>query len=179
MTDLGFGFLAGLGFWPLFAILVWTLILFPLVALERTGFAILTVVVGAVLLQFVGGIDVWGALVDRPLSILMWVAVYVLVGLGYSFLRWDRYAAKWRREYEAASSTYEKDIMWGNQPAAVKNKNRITSWMMFWPWSAFWWFFSDFIVEAYEWLYTHFSTVYTWIAQRHLKGLEPPSEKWK
>jgi hypothetical protein len=58
----------------------------------------------------------------------------------------------------------------------MTSKNRIVGWMMFWPWSAFWWFFSDFITEAFNWIYRHFSSVYERIAQRHLKDLVPPSE---
>ena len=161
----------------LIGLALWVLLLFPLVEFEKSGFAFLTVIVGLALLQVFGGVDVTGTILRDPLSLILWVAAYLLVGIGYSLLRWNWYCSAWRRDYDATDPGYQKDILWKNQPAAASSKNRIITWMMFWPWSAFWWFLSDFITEVFERIYRSFSSVYERIAQRHLKGIAPPPTK--
>jgi hypothetical protein len=172
--EFGLGFLSGIGFWPLLIFLSCTILLFPLVELERTGFALLSVVVGLALAQFAFGYDVIGTITGNPVAVMAWGGFYVLIGIGYSLLRWNQFCSKWRADYDASTPGYDQNSLWNAKPDATYSKNRITAWMMFWPWSAFWWFFSDLILRGYEWIYTRFVTVYTRIAARHLAGVSAP-----
>ena len=161
----------------LIGLALWVLLLFPLVEFERTGFAALTVLVGLALLHVFGGYDVIGTILNNPIEILLGITAYTLVGIGYSILRWSWFCSAWRRDYDAAEPGFSKSMLWNKIPTAANSKNRIISWMMFWPWSAFWWFLSDFITELFEKIYRSFSGVYERIATRHLKGVEPPPSK--
>jgi hypothetical protein len=163
-------------FVPILIIALWVVILFPLAIFEKTGFALLSVLVAGALLQVVAGYDVLGYIVNNPLTILTYATAYIVVGVGYTFLRWDRFGANWRKIYDATPDGYNKRSLYDNQPTAFKNKSRITNWMMFWPWSAFWWFLSDFILEVFNWVYSHFVTVYDRIMARHLQGLVRPPD---
>ena len=172
--EFGLGVLTGVGLWPALIFAAWVILLFPLVEFERTGFAVLSVIVGLALAQFGFGYDVLGTITGNPIAILAWGGFYILVGIGYSLLRWNSFCAKWRREYDAEPGGFTRSTMWSNRPDAATSKNRITAWMMFWPWSAFWWLLSDVITEIFEWIYVRFAAVYSRIAARHLDGLAPP-----
>ncbi len=160
----------------LLGLAVWVVLLFPLVEFERTGFAALTILVGLGALHYVFGYDVFGTVLHNPLAVVVGLVAYTLVGVGYSLLRWNWYCGAWRRDYDAAD-THMQARLWYSKPAAKDSKNRITTWMMFWPWSALWWFLSDFITEVFDRIYTSFAKVYQRIAERHLKGLTEPDTK--
>lgn len=53
-------------------------------------------------------------------------------------------------------------------PVASESKATITMWMTYWPWSLFWTFVRDFVVELWENIYTYFSKVFQKIADRVL-----------
>jgi len=165
----------GMGFWAWVVLAIWTVSIITLVAWERPGSAALTVVITLAILQFVGGKDVLGYILDNPMTILKWGAYYVAVGVAYSFVRWDQVGREWRKNYESAEpGSGTQKYYWDNQPDAAQSKSRIVSWTMFWPWSMFWWLLSDVIKNAFEWLYSKLSGVYTAITRRHLAGVVPP-----
>jgi hypothetical protein len=178
--EFGLGLLTGIGLWPSIVFFGWGLLVLALVASERTGFAFLSVVVVALVAQFALGYDLFGYVYNNPLSLVPFVVGYIGLGVLYSMVRWNFWCAAWRRQYDAApdkpGNYYDKTYYWNARPNVTTSKSRITGWMMFWPWSLFWWAFSDLIVEVFEWVYKHLATIYGRIAMRHMDGIAPPAE---
>lgn len=172
--EFALGLFTGLGFWPLVVITVVAIALVPLVEFERSGFATLSVIIGLGLLQTAFGFNIVGAILANPIADLLWVGFYILLGVCYSLVRWNAYCYSWRYQYDRATSSYERDSLWARRPEPSNSKNRIMTWMMFWPWSAFWLFLSDFLTNIFEWIYTRFATVYYRIAARHMADIQRP-----
>jgi hypothetical protein len=165
-------------FWPFVFLFAFWVFVFPLVEFEKPGWAALTIIVAAAVMQLGFKYDVWGTIVDNPLTIVTFLAVYILIGVGYSFARWTVYCNKWARMYERLDD-YSKTYKWKEKPQAANSKARLTTWMMFWPWNALWWFLSDFLTEVYDMLYRQFVGIYDGIANRAFAHLKPPPEKAK
>lgn len=184
LEGLGLGLLLGVGFWPILTFLIIAVLLFPVVESERAGLAFLTIAIGAALAQFLYGFNIFGYVVNEPWAAFTWIVVYIGFGIGYSFVRWNSFCANWRKEYEELQADVVRNsynantrlkYSWDHRPQANTSKKRITTWMMFWPWSSFWWFFSDFIVNFFNAIYDRLAKVYTNIAARHMEGLSEPA----
>lgn len=57
-------------------------------------------------------------------------------------------------------------------PIASDNKNRIVTWMMFWPWSLAWTVLRDYVLELFDTIFEYLKMVYQKIANRHYKDLD-------
>ena len=179
--ELGFlsGLFLGIGFWPFLFIFCEFLLLFAFVEFERGGYALASMLVTAGLLAFFAELNVFTYIWENPLSIFVYAFGYLAFGLLYSLFRWDRFGKTWRRGYDilldenqskaTLQASYEK------RPIASRSKDKIITWMAFWPWSSFWWLCSDFIKEVLTTLYEKFGKVYTKIALRHVEGIKDPS----
>lgn len=172
--DFFFGLFAGITFWPALIIALEVICLFGFVEFERGGFALISIVVTSLLLHFLFGISVFSFIYEHPLALIMWAAGYIAVGVAYSLFRWDRLGAKWRRNYDDADSDYMKKGIWAEKPVAAHSKNRIITWMMFWPWSMLWWIISDFVKELFTVIYRKIAKWYDAIMARHTKGATEP-----
>ncbi|MFM2374020.1 MAG: hypothetical protein RLZZ234_15 [Candidatus Parcubacteria bacterium] len=164
------GFLGGIAFWPALIVLVEMCALTAFVAHDRGGFATISVIVTLVLLQWLG-YPVISFVWQNPLTVVVWVLGYLALGISYSFFKWDRTVAKWRREYDESPKS-KQDHMWSRRPVASARKDRILGWMMFWPWSFFWWVVADFVKELFLSIYKHLGGLYDKVTSRHTHDLE-------
>jgi hypothetical protein len=112
---------------------------------------------------------------------LIYILVYVLIGVGYVGVRWSVKMWSWSSAYEYALVTYKKekgitDInaspqlpdwqaayakdpkvgVWPD-PRSAKVQEQARRWLIAWPWSLLQWFLGDFFANLMEWL-TNFTT---------------------
>jgi hypothetical protein len=170
------GFLGGIAFWPVLIILVEMCVLTAFVANDRGGMATVSVVVTLILLQWLGypiAAFIW----QNPLTVVVWLLAYLGMGIGYSFFKWDRFVAKWRREYDESKTKDGRDRIWRARPVAGESKDRIIGWMMFWPWSLFWWLVADFVSELFLAIYRKLGNLYDRVTSRHTSDIEAAHRK--
>lgn len=104
-------------------------------------------------------------ILNNPLQILEYIGLYVVAGIVWSFYKWYVYL---KRKVEVLK---EKGYKFPNNKKdypesfdASKNKESIIAWMIYWPFSAFWYIISDPITRFYKWLFEKFSGIYEKIA---------------
>lgn len=136
----------------------------------------------------------------NPLILLGGVAIYLLAGLLYSVYRWWRYLIKKRKEFDQnkvewirrekqrrdhAKEQYNpEDILaaWKKNvadnsllqqyiPRLSRNKERITCWMTFWPWSLFWYMFRKLFIEIWNNIYKLFQGMFRRIRNSVFKDI--------
>lgn len=165
------GLFAGIAFWPVVIILVESCIILAFVENKNPLVAFVSFIIALVLLEFLTAADPLTFTYNNPVTVLMYAAGYVVIAILYSFWRWDRLGAAWRRKYDDPDYARSKESLLRERPLAKYNKALIIGWMMFWPWSLFWWVLADFIIDFFGFLYRHLARVYDAISSRHTKGI--------
>lgn len=120
----------------------------------------------------------WSATIFRSLA-------YLLLGLGWSFFKWWQFAKKMHRRYtdllNQAKATKDNDLKnypdKGDEikrkfksrsdelyllykPVAKQNKEQISSWIIFWPFSVLRYIIGRALVDALNWIVDQFGGVY-------------------
>jgi len=142
--------------------------LFAYFALGTIGFWALALVLSAI---FIAAIEndhiavpnvllvLFGIAYWKPIMSVDWklivggVVVYGLIGLAWSVFRWFRHvkakiADQKRRYGEVISTSSARDIK--ETVDVSRNKSRILSWIVYWPWSMIWNITGDFFNMLYE-----------------------------
>lgn len=187
---------ATLGFWVVLSLGAVGLLLFVFVENERGVLGLLLITGTLIGLHFLTEIKPFTYVYNNPLNTLLYASGYILIGIIWSMFKWDRYGAKWRRKYDTAKLEYAEYLEHHNRttsaqggdtpyafktwapyavaqkPVASNHKERITTWMTFWPWSFIWTLIADFIKDLYNWIFRKLITIYDKIASRHLVGVE-------
>jgi hypothetical protein len=155
-----------LGFWPLaFFVLCIAGLFWGTIAESAVGLAIVIAI--AVAAATFSGYDPLGYLFQSPSLFFSGVVLYLLLGLGWAGWKWRRYLKKpeiFKQISQAKQDFFDQspslsiddfmdselypDVAW-----LSNNKDRIISWWMMWPLSAFWYVLGDMLVEAFNWLY--------------------------
>ena len=90
---------------------------------------------------------------DYPLSIIGFFIVYVISGVAWSFVKWYIFLkgiAKLIHKY--GLNGYHNDYHYLKIPEFKENKERIISWITYWPFSIFWTLTHTFFFEIYNWI---------------------------
>jgi len=98
------------------------------------------------------------------------VAVYVALGIVWSVWRWIKYVKATVELYNERKGGKLDDFAKSSIKSAVSasnNKSKITAWIAYWPWSAFWNITGDF----FKFIYDNMKAVYQKIANRELEKL--------
>ena len=148
--DFTLGFLGGLTFWSALVLSIEMLALFAFIEFEKGVLALFSVVITVVILEVAFGVGIMTFTFANMFTLGLWAIAYVAFGVLFSLFRWDRFCAKWRREYDERDTENSKKRMWDERPQAKQSKNRIITWMMFWPWSLVWWLARDFVKEIFN-----------------------------
>jgi len=123
----------------------------------------LTFVVGLSALQWLFSVPIWSTIVTNPLIIVLFIAIYISVGAAYTnWWRWPNYIERQsdrivnaysnymtihnsnvsREEYHnlvTSEKCYEDFLQSQSYPfPAHKNKDRLASWVLMWPFAATW-----------------------------------------
>jgi len=168
------GFLGGLATWPALIVLIEMCALFACMELERGVLALVSVAATITILDYVFHVGVVSFTFANMFTVGIYFLAYVAFGVLFSLFRWDRYCAKWRREYDETEYENGKTRLRKELPRAKTSKSRIITWMMFWPWSLVWWVIRDFVKEIFIVLYEKLGKVFDRIAHRHTHDLVDP-----
>lgn len=94
-----------LGFWAMVLVLGIAMAAFS----EEDGVkATITLVLGALFLQFIAKFDLVGLIRGEPFTLALYSLVYVALGFVFACVKWWRYAKKQRRRYDALRAVFFK-----------------------------------------------------------------------
>lgn len=116
----------------------------------------------------------------NPITSLVGVFGYLLLGLGWSFFKWFLYLSDSAKDYERQREKIKSDFdlkhndtgqtgysfkewvqrNYGFPPLLSRHKSRLMTWTFFWPISIFKFMFSDFLRKLWDGIYTLTSKVY-------------------
>lgn len=136
----------------------------------------------AVLGLWLTGVPIFSWIDANRLWFGLGLLAYFPLGVGWSFLKWyffvlkklekDQAAREERKKY---SSMYEAEL---TAPKAAEHKERILTWIAFWPTSVVWSLLDDFVREIAEKLFRAFSGTFQKISERvYSKVLREVEEK--
>jgi len=172
---------------------------------ESLTWTIISLGIYLTFLSYLGKFNVFSYVFYDPLRTFLYVLGYFVIGVIWSFIKWwlkvnetaERYKEekdKFFKEHEAKNSAvpekyqksddvidrwqshieYKEDI---EKPIASKNKEKISVWIVYWPFSFFWSLINDIVKRIVEQFVIRFQKVYQSISDRAFKDLEPQPEK--
>lgn len=104
------------------------------------------------------------SLVSSPWLFALNAFLYVAVGIGWSIAKWWLYIKEKR---------VKRGDMWASSDFnPAYNKDRIMTWLMYWPFSLVWTILDQPIVRFYKWVYRKVSGVYEYIGRKAYGGTE-------
>lgn len=84
----------------------------------------------------------------------------------------NRYLESKYYTYKAKHQNKDNDTLDSVMPSAMENKERIVTWILWWPTSAFWTLLNDPLVRFANWMYSRFQGMYKRIAYRAFAKFE-------
>lgn len=132
---------------------------------------------------FAGGkqvlLDLWIYTSHHILQVILYIAIYTALGVIWSFYKWYLLLLKAKIKYDkkvldldetvSEDKGYMKTFKEVNTPKASKNKDRIISWMIYWPLSIIGYILSDPISKFFNWIYSKVSGGYDRMTARVFK----------
>ena len=127
-----------------------------------------TFVLGLAGLDLMFGYPVWETVVSNPLSILLFLAIYIAAGSAYAGLwRWVRYIKEHSEDINNSFLRWAREARKDAQPddfetyldsdyyayKASKHKDKLAAWVLLWPFGLLW----DLMHRPARWV---FNTVY-------------------
>jgi len=97
--------------------------------------------------------------------------LYLAVGVVWSFFKWFFFLRQ-RRDYLQLYGKFKQDEI----PLAKNNKNRISTWITFWPFSGLWTLINDPIRKAVSFIVDSFSGWYDRMSKSAFEGYVKPKE---
>lgn len=126
--------------------------------------AAITIIVLLLGSELIFGIPVFAAVVDNPLWVVFGLIVYALIGTVYAtFYRYRNFLKDNEESIARDMHKYEKSLgkngtftnndfresMYYSAYQPYNNKERITAWILLWPWAVFW----DLCHQPVRWVY--------------------------
>lgn len=122
---------------------------------ESLGVAFTLFVVGLLVLTLFSDANIGDVVLRHPILALCMIPAYFVLGIGWSFLKWrgvivnsaekfEGEKASLLKKYGERSDKGESFEQWlrlyryAYPPSAAENKERITTWIAFWPFSLLW-----------------------------------------
>ena len=192
-------FLVGsLWFWLLLA--VETIVLVVLLEWDQGAIATLTFVATLLVLQFLGDVNLFGYVIEHPLTVALGAAGYFVLGTLWAIAKWWFYVREQRSWYDELRSAFlgmhrleshsampeELQSQWQRcvematknrrrldvRPLAARHKAGILHWMSYWPWSLSWTILKDPVRKAFLTIYHNIAEHLQEISDRAFKGIE-------
>jgi len=202
LAILGFCAFLSLGWWIVtLGFVVWA---FILTDKDCWGWAITSMIVYFLFLNFMAGLNILEFAAYHPMKFLIGIVIYFIIGFIWSFPRWWLFVKdvaeqhlKEKKEYfrrhkpnkkstEEIQIKAEKEIErnWKesishriNKPMALDNKNQITMWIIYWPFSLIWTFINDGVKRFIRHIVTKFQKLYQKISDRAFKNIDTEIEE--
>ena len=146
---------------------------------EHPGWAALVVLVAVAFFEWVLGYPVFESIADNFGWFLAGIVGYVLIGVLWSHFKWLLYLREVRDdfvEYQANVASGKKSKVLDDKslkdnfryetnlrdfpPKALNHKSQIVTWTMYWPFSAFWTVFDDFVLNLFNTVFEYFKMSY-------------------
>jgi hypothetical protein len=193
-------FLVGsLWFWLL--LIAETILVFILLEWDKGTIATLTFLATLLLLQFLGDVNVYGYVVQHPLTVILGATGYFTLGTLWAIAKWWFYVREQRSGYDELRSAFlrvhrlesQQSAMpeglqhqWQHclelakrkgrrldvRPLAAAHKRTILRWMSYWPWFFSWTVLTDPVRKAFLTIYHNVAEYLRAISDRAFKGVE-------
>lgn len=186
-----------IGFW--IAVVVLNLIVLVSLDNDRGTKATIVLIIALCGLQWICGVPILGWIVGNPLTALSYIILYFGLGVLWSFVKWYLYVQDQARKYHEHRAEFQerKGLAAGtrNNPSPIGNlaewkehcrqyniptealqvrryKGKITTWIVYWPWSCLWTLINDPIRRLVNYLFEELQELYQSVARRAAKGVE-------
>jgi hypothetical protein len=187
-----------LWFWLL--LLGETIALIVLLEWDQGAIATLTLIATLGLLQFLGDVNLFGYVIEHPLTIALGAVGYFVAGTFWSIAKWWFYVREQRGLYDELRSAFVRvhgldpqgtlpeslQPQWQQcltvarkngrhldvHPLAAHHKAGIVRWMSYWPWSLVWTVLKDPVRKAFLSIYHQIQAHLQEISDRAFKGIE-------
>jgi hypothetical protein len=187
--------LFAIGTWGFFAVLTAIVILLVVYTEDDGVKATVTLVLGALFLQFIAKFDIASIAKAHPLALLYYALLYVALGLVWSVIKWHSYVGARRRIYDdlrkkfCANNSISEDFtpqqkkLWLNElnykfgstaviPNVDDNKKAIIRWMTYWPFSLLFTLLNDPVRRFFEWIFRNIKAWFQRMANGAFRGTE-------
>lgn len=145
---------------------------------EHGGFATIVMAVFLVGLDKLSHVPVWLSMKAHPFAWIVAVLAYLCIGVGWSLLKWGIFCY---REKVTALNAYNKwknsgdSYRLNNRPQARDHKDKIVTWMTYWPLSAVWTFFDDVIGELFNAAFERCEAAFDKISEKAFSKVPKPT----
>lgn len=171
-------------------------------AYDNVMLASLTLIAGLAALQWIFGVPVWASIVANPLIIVLFAAAYIVIGSFYTglwrfpnfvssnklsirvnFEIWvkDVYRTDTKEQYIAnlkSDEKYEEYLDSTYYPmSASKNKTRLASWVLMWPFALTWELSHKPAIWIWDTVYSNLGEVFQQISKRTARNLRNKDKK--
>lgn len=169
--------IGALGFWVLCAVA--SIIIICLLSIgdnPKYGLSTIFVLGIFVLVYYFGGrvglngLGIW--IKEHMLYFAILLLLYILIGILWSFAEWFYFVKKMATKAKDGSLSIEY-----YKPKISKEKERIFTWIFYWPWIMLWKAIHKPFQRIFNLIYTHTEATYERITQNAFKGLEKEKEK--
>ena len=163
-----------------------------LVEKENVFWGGLSLLVYLLFLQFWAKLDVFGTASENPLISSITILLYFILGFAWSFIKWWLFvkesAEKCHVEMEKFFKGHEGELKnkreddlkmnWERsfghtkKPEFAYHKNKITMWIIYWPFSFVWSFINDFVKRVINQLIEKVKFLYQKITDKSFKDLD-------
>lgn len=141
---------------------------------NRGGWATI-IAIGTIFgLNYLSHVPIFTAIRQHPLIAIGIVIGYLIVGVIWSMAKWAIYCLDQRTI--ALDPRVRHDVA---PPVPRNNKDRIVTWMSYWPLNMVWTFFDDVVAKAFSMAFERFEGSYEKISQRMFKNVPTYDEKIK
>lgn len=139
---------------------------------EEAGWPFLWLAVWAALTILFTDFRPWAWGIDHWVSLLLGCFLYVVAGVAWAMLKWSWYVQDFllRTTMSDPLTDLEKSLI---NPAMYDNRSKITTWMLWWPFSVLW-FVCKWPREVFNRIYAHligtFNRITDRAVQRHTQA---------
>lgn len=96
---------------------------------------------------------------DNPGTIILMLISYVVIGVIWSIVKWYFYLQGFKMHHIIRNGT-ENGISLRNIPRGSQNKNRIITWMSYWPFSMIWTIINEPVRKIFKYIYSKIEGIY-------------------
>lgn len=119
-------------------------------------------------------------LIRNPLKTMFGILAYFVIGTGWGVIKWFFFVL---RERDKVLEKVKNRILPQREtiraPEAVDHKERIITWMAYWPFSMLWTLINDPVRRAFEWIYRRIGKFMQDISDKIFKGAITAQQKLK
>lgn len=114
--------------------------------------------------------------IQNPAYVVLAVLGYLIAGTIWGVIKWFFYILKERDiALENIKCNHRKTHF--SPPQASEHKERIITWMLYWPFSMFWTIINDPLRRAFEWIYRRIGKFMQGVSDRIFKDVFDASEE--